>query len=63
VQLKTAVTSGKKRTSLQDPQEDPRAEIHEESTRDVQRIAANPELESMEGLAPSEAEKEAVALA
>jgi hypothetical protein len=35
VELKTAITSGKRRTYLQDPQEDPRAEIREVSKQDV----------------------------
>jgi hypothetical protein len=37
-ELRTAVASGRRRTDLQDPQEDPRAGIREASKRDVQRF-------------------------
>jgi hypothetical protein len=39
VELRTAVTSGKRKTNLQDPQEDPRAGIYDEASKqDVQRV-------------------------
>jgi hypothetical protein len=38
VELRTAIASGKRRTNLQNPQEDPRAGLHEESKRDAQRV-------------------------
>jgi hypothetical protein len=57
VQLKTAITSGKKRTGLQDSQEDCRAGIHEASTQDVQRILENEEMDLVERSAPSKTKK------
>jgi hypothetical protein len=59
VELKTAVTSGKKRTSQQDPEEDPKAGIHEASKRDVWWVSENEELDLVEMSAPSKTEKEA----
>jgi hypothetical protein len=44
VELKTAVTSVKKRTGLKDPQEDHRAGDREESKRHVQRVSENKEM-------------------
>jgi hypothetical protein len=57
VELKTAVTSGKRRTDLQDPQEDPRAGIHEANKWDVQRVSENEEMDLVERLVPSKNEK------
>jgi hypothetical protein len=48
VELKTAITSGKKRIGLQDPQEDPRAGIREASKRDVQWVLGNKEMDLVE---------------
>jgi hypothetical protein len=59
VEFKTAINSGKKRTGLQDPQEDTAAGILESSKRGVQQVAEGEELDPVEGSAPSEAEKEA----
>jgi hypothetical protein len=56
--LKEASISGKGRTDLQDPQNDPRAGIHEASKWDVQRITKNDEPDIVEGTAPSKMEKE-----
>jgi hypothetical protein len=60
VELKTVITSEKKWTGLQDPQEDPRAGIREESTRDVQRVSENEEMDLVKGSAPSETRKEII---
>jgi hypothetical protein len=56
VELKTAITSGEKSTSLQDPKEDPRAEIRELSKRDVRQALENED--TVEMSAPSETKKE-----
>jgi hypothetical protein len=58
VELKTAVTSGKKRVDLQDSQEDPRAGIREESNRDVQRVAEGERLNTVEVLVSSRETKQ-----
>jgi hypothetical protein len=57
VELGTAVTPGKRRTNLQDPQDDLGAGILKESTRNAHRVAANEELDTVEGSTSSEAEK------
>jgi hypothetical protein len=54
VELKTAITSGKKRTTLQDPQVDPRARIRDASKWDVQRVSENEEMALVERSASSE---------
>jgi hypothetical protein len=51
--MKTAITSGKKKTGLQDPREDPRARIREANKRDVQRVSENEEMDLVERSAPS----------
>jgi hypothetical protein len=56
-ELKTAINSGRRRTDLQDPQEDPRAEIHEASKEDVQRVTKNDGPDIVEGLTPSKWKK------
>jgi hypothetical protein len=48
VELKTPVTSGKRRTNLQDPQENPRAGIREASKRDIQRVSEKEEMDLVE---------------
>jgi hypothetical protein len=53
VELRTAVTSGKRRTNLQDPQDDPGAGIREASKREVQRIIKKQTLDLVEESAPS----------
>jgi hypothetical protein len=60
VELKTAVTSVKKRTDLQDPQEEPRAGIHQVSKQDFQLVLENKEMDLVERLAPSKMKKEIV---
>jgi hypothetical protein len=55
VELGTAITSGKKRTNLQDPQDDPGTGIGEASERDVQRVTNKETLDLVEGSTPSEA--------
>jgi hypothetical protein len=57
VELKTAITSGEKRTSLQDPQEDPRAGICEGSKRDLQWVSENEEMDLVERVTPNERKK------
>jgi hypothetical protein len=57
VDLGTVVTPGKRRTNLQDPQDDPGVGILKESTRNAHRVAANEELDTVEGPTSSEAEK------
>jgi hypothetical protein len=57
VELGTAVTPGRRRTNLQDPQDDPGAGTLKESTRDADRVATNQELDTVEGPTSSEAEK------
>jgi hypothetical protein len=47
--LKAAITSGKKMTGLQGPQEDPRAGIREASKRNVQQVSGNKEMGLVEG--------------
>jgi hypothetical protein len=59
VELKTAITSWKKRTGLHDPLEDPRVRIREVSKQKVQRVSENEEMDLVEWSAPSKAEKEA----
>jgi hypothetical protein len=59
VELETAVTPGKKRINLQDPQDDTEYGIIKESTRDVHRVTANEDLDTMEGPTSSKAEKDA----
>jgi hypothetical protein len=56
VELGTALTPEKRRTNLQDPQDDPGAGILKESTPDVHRVATNEELDTVEGPTSSEAE-------
>jgi hypothetical protein len=56
--LWTAITSGKKRTNLQDPQEDPGTGIHEASKGDSQRVTKKQTLDTVEGQTPSETEEE-----
>jgi hypothetical protein len=48
LELKTTITSGKKNIGLKCPQEDPRAGIREESTRNVQRVSENEEMDLVE---------------
>jgi hypothetical protein len=60
VELKTAITFGKRRTNLQDAQEDPRAGICEAGKWDVQRVLENGEMDLVERSAPSETKKEIV---
>jgi hypothetical protein len=55
VELKTSIISGKRRTDLQDPREDPRAGICEVSKQNVQWVS---EMDLVERSAPSETEKE-----
>jgi hypothetical protein len=57
VELGTAVTPWKRRTNLQDPQDDTGAGIFKESTRDIHRVVTNEELDTVEGPTSSEAEK------
>jgi hypothetical protein len=57
VELGTAITSGKKRTNLQDPQYDPGAGIGEASERDAPRVTKRQTLDSVEMSTPSEAQK------
>jgi hypothetical protein len=58
VELKTAITSGKKSTGLLDPQEDPRVGIREASKWDVQQVSENEEMDLLERLAPMKMKKE-----
>jgi hypothetical protein len=58
VELRTAVTSGKKRTDIKYPQEDPRARIREASKRNVQRAAKGEKPELVEASATSGARKQ-----
>jgi hypothetical protein len=58
MELGTAITSGKKRTNLQDPQEDPGAAIREASRRNVQWVTKKQTLDLVEGQTPSETEEE-----
>jgi hypothetical protein len=58
VELGTAITSAKKRTNLQDPQEDPGAGIPEASKRDAQRVTKKQTLDTVEGQTLSETEEE-----
>jgi hypothetical protein len=60
VELKTAITSGKRRTDLQDPQEDPRVGIHEASKWAVKRVSENEEMNLVERLGHSETKKEII---
>jgi hypothetical protein len=60
VELKIGITAGKKRTGLQDSQEDPSAGICEASKLDVHRVSENEEMELVERWAPSKMEKEIV---
>jgi hypothetical protein len=57
VELRTAITSGKRRANLQDPQEDPRVRIREASKRDAQQVVESEKPDLVEGLAPSGARK------
>jgi hypothetical protein len=57
MELKTAITSGKRRTELQDPQEDPRAGIREASKRDVLRVTKNDGSDIVEGSTPPKRKK------
>jgi hypothetical protein len=57
VGLETAITSGKKKTSLEDTQEDPTAGIQETSKQDAQQVLENGEMDVVEGLAPFETVK------
>jgi hypothetical protein len=54
VQLRTAITSGKRRTDLQDSQEDPRPGIREASKWDVQWVIKNDGPDIVDRLNPSE---------
>jgi hypothetical protein len=58
VQLGTPIASGKRRTNLQDPQEDPGTGIREASRRDIQRVTTKQTLDTVEGHTPSETEEE-----
>jgi hypothetical protein len=58
MELKTAITSGKMKTDLQDPQEDTRGRIREASKRDVQRVTKYDGWNIVERSTPSETEKE-----
>jgi hypothetical protein len=60
VELKSAVTSGKKRTGLQDLQEDHRTGIREASKWDVQQVSQNEEMDVVEGSIPFKVEKAAL---
>jgi hypothetical protein len=57
VELGTAVAPEKRRSNLQDPQDDPGAVILKESTRNVHRVATNEELDTVEGPTSSKAER------
>jgi hypothetical protein len=57
VELKTAVTSGKRKIDLQDPQDSPRAGIHEASKRVAQAVTKNDGPDIVEGSNSSETEK------
>jgi hypothetical protein len=57
VELGTAVTPGKRRINLHDPQDDTEYGIFKESTRDVRRVATNEDLDTVEGPTSSEEEK------
>jgi hypothetical protein len=59
VELRTAITSGKRRNAKQDPIRDFQTEDHKTSSRNFQRVMKNDRLHIVEGSAPSEAEKEA----
>jgi hypothetical protein len=52
VELKTAITSGKKRTGLQESQEDPRAGIREASEQNVQRDSENVKMDLVKRSTP-----------
>jgi hypothetical protein len=58
VELRTAITSGKRRTKLQDPQKGFRFGIREVSKRNVQRVAEGEKPEPVERSAPPKTEKE-----
>jgi hypothetical protein len=58
LRLKEATVCGRRRTVLQDPQNDPIAGIYEASKWDVQRVTKNGEPDNVEGMAPSKMEKE-----
>jgi hypothetical protein len=58
VELETAVTPGMKRINLQVSQDDTAYGILKESTRDVHRVTANEDLDTVEGPTSSEAEKD-----
>ncbi|PNF17739.1 hypothetical protein B7P43_G07066 [Cryptotermes secundus] len=58
VELKTGITPGKKRVGLQDSQKDPRAEIREDSSRDIRRVAEGEKLDVLELSTPSGATKQ-----
>jgi hypothetical protein len=57
VELGTAIDSGKKRTNIQDPQEDPGTGIGEASERDPQRVTNKQTLDLVEGSTTSEAQE------
>jgi hypothetical protein len=52
VELRTDITSGKRRNDLQDLPEDPRAEICKVSKPNVQRVTNNDGLDIVERLTP-----------
>jgi hypothetical protein len=58
MELGTAITSAKKKTNLQDPQEDPGTGIREASRRDVQRVTKKQTQDTVEEQTPSETEEE-----
>jgi hypothetical protein len=57
MELRTAITSGKRLTNLQDPQEDPRAGIHESSKQNAQQVAESEKPNLVEGSGPSRTRK------
>jgi hypothetical protein len=58
VELGTVITSGKKRTNLQDPQEDPGTGICEASKRDVQQVKRSKHWTLWRGRPPLKQKKE-----
>jgi hypothetical protein len=58
VELKTAITSGEGRNNLQDPQQEPRAGIHEASKLDIQWVTKNDGPDIVEELTLFKTEKE-----
>jgi hypothetical protein len=59
VELRTAITSGKRKNAQQDPTWDLQREYRETSSRNFKWVTKYQELDVVESSAPSEAEKEA----